>query len=225
MATQCVTGQFTTNGGVLGLDRSAMSRVVARSTQPSTGDGPHGGHAPARVFPEGAAVSPNLKIMIDQRVHWKNDYGVPVEIEVQIQRQRRTMHLSAPNYAFVRERYTHRVGVDGAQQVLAPEPDPTTAWNTEWGGGIHVGLKTAAQGWPEDDRGKPLYGQYRSSMPESTLTLEPILVGVDQSLDVRFRAGLITPYDWWQSSELEFPVAHMEIFSNTILFRAHPQPV
>lgn len=220
MTTQCTSSQFTTAGGVLGLDRSAMSRVVARSTQPSTGDGPHGAHAPARVFPEGSSVSPSLKTMIDQRVHWKNDYGVPVEIEVQIQRQRRTMHLSSPNYAFVRERYTHRVGVDGRQQVLAPEPDPTTAWNTEWGGGIHVGLKTSG-----DNAGKPLYGQYRSSMPESTLTLEPILVGVNQSLDVRFRASLITPYDWWQHSELEFPVSHMEIFSNTILFRAHPQPV
>ena len=47
--TQFTTGQFTTNGGVLGLDRSAMSRVVARSTVQSTGDGAHGGHAPGTL--------------------------------------------------------------------------------------------------------------------------------------------------------------------------------
>lgn len=213
---QCTTAQFTTNGGILGLDRSAMARVVARSTVESTGDGPHGAHAPARVFPEGDQVSGSLKTMIDQRVHWKNDFGVPVEVEVQIQRQRRTMHLSAPNYAFIRERYTLAVGTDGPANVLAEEPDPTVRWNTEWGGGIHTGLK------PD---GKPMFGQYRASMPESTHMLEPRRVGVGQSIDVRFRASLITPYDWYQASQIEFFVAHMEVFSNTILLRAFPEAV
>lgn len=212
----CTTGQFTTNGGILGLDRSAMVRVVARSTVESTGDGPHGAHAPARVFPDDATHSRALKVMIDQRVHWKNDFGVPVEVEVQIQRQRRTMHLSSPRYAFIRERYTLAVGTDGPTNVLAEEPDPTIRWNTEWGGGIHTGLK------PD---GKPAFGQYRASMPESTLMLEPRRVGIGQSIDVRFRAGLITPYDWYADSEIEFPVAHMEVFSNTILLRAFPEAV
>lgn len=216
MATQCTTRQFTTNGGVLGLDRSAMSRVVARSTVESTGDGPHGAHAPARVFPETDVVSRNLKTMIDQRVHWKNDYGVPVLVQTQIQRQRRTMHLSAPNYAFVRERYTQRVGTDGATNVLAPEPDPTVQWNTEWGGGIHTGLKPG---------GKPNFGQYRASMPESSLMLEPVRVGVGQSIDVRFRCSLITPYDWYQASQIEFFVAQMHVFANTILLWAYPEAV
>lgn len=212
----CTSSQFTTNGGILGLDRSAMSRVVARSTVESTGDGDHGAHAPARVFPEGDQVSRSLKTMIDQRVHWKNDYGCPVTVQTQIQRQRRTMHLSAPNYAFVRERYTQRVGVDGPSMVLAEEPDPTLRWNTEWGGGIHTGLK------PD---GKPNFGQYRSSTPESSLMLEPVRVGVGQSIDVRFRCSLITPYDWYQASQVEFFVARMEVFSNTILLWAHPEPV
>ena len=218
MATQFTTSQFTTNDGILGLDRSAMSRVVARSTVQSTGDGDHGAHAPAAVVPEGAAYDPNLKTMIDQRVHWKNDYGVPVTVQVQIQRARRTMLLSSPNFAFIRERYTHRVGVDLLTNVLAPEPDPTTIWNTEWGGGIDVGQTNV----------KPNYGQYRASAPESSLMLEPIAVGANQSIDVRYRAALITPYRWWTKESYEYDawfVARAEAFHNTILLWAYPSAI
>lgn len=227
MARQYTTSQFTTTDGVLGLDRSAMSRVVARSTVQSTGDGNHGAQAPQGVVPRAEAdeVDNNLKIMIDQRVHWRNDYGVPVTVQVQIQRARRTMLLSAPNYAFIRERYTHRVGTDLLTNVLAPEPDPTEVWDTEWGGGIDVGVKRAegvADGWT------PNYGQYRSSAPESSLMLEPVAVGARQSIDVRYRAALITPYTWWQPSAYEKEsdfVARAEAFSNTILVWAYPMAV
>lgn len=218
MPTQFTTSQFTTNEGVLGLDRSAMSRVVARSTVASTGDGDHGAHAPASVVPTDGSYSPNLKTMIDQRVHYKNDYGVPITVQVQIQRSRRTMLLSAPNFAYIRERYTHAVGVDFITNVLAPDPDPTYIWNTEFGGGIDVGLEA----------GQPRYGRYRASTPESSLMLEPVEVGVTQSIDVRFRASLITPYRFWlkesYANQDDF-VARMEAFSNTILLWAYPTAV
>lgn len=216
MAT-CATSQFTTNGGILGLDRSAMARVVARSTVESIGDGDHGAQDPAEVVPEEdwAKVSHRQKTMIDQRVHWKNDFGCPVTVQVQIQRARRTMWLSSPNFAFIRERYTHRVGVDSGTNVLAPEPDTHEVWDTEWGGGIDVGL--------ED--GKPRYGQFRNSTPESTLMLEPVRVGTTQSIDVRFRAALITAHRWWQPSLVPEFVARMEAFSNTMLLWAYPEPV
>lgn len=218
MATQYTTSQFTTNDGVLGLDRSAMSRVVARSTVQSTGDGDHGAHAPIAIVPAGTSYSTSLKTMIDQRVHWRNDYGVPVVVQVQIQRARRTMYLSAPNFAFVRERYTHRVGIDFPTNVLAPEPDPTSVWDTEWGGGIDVG----------QTGGSPNYGQYRQSQPESSLMLEPVSVGANQSIDVRYRASLITPYRWWAkeaySNQSDF-VARTEAFNNTILIWAYPTAV
>lgn len=217
MATQCTTSQFTTNGGILGLDRTAFSRIVARSRVESTGDGPFQAAMPNRVFPpeEWDNVSHSMKTMIDQRVHWKNDYGIPVEVEVQIQRQRRTMVLSAPNFAFIRERYTTAVGYDSPTNVMAADPDPTKVWNTEWGGGIWTGFTD----------GKPNQAHYRSSQPESTLTLDPIRVGAGQSLDVRFRASLITAHDWWMPSTITDYIAEMQIFSNTIQFRAFPQPV
>ena len=227
MARQYTTSQFTTTDGVLGLDRSAMSRVVARSTVQSTGDGNHGAHAPQSVLPpeETDEVDQNLKIMIDQRVHWRNDYDVPVTVQVQIQRARRTMLLSAPNYAFIRERYTHRVGTDLLTNVLAPEPDPTEVWDTEWGGGIDIGVERVDG---EGNRLTPKYGHYRSSAPESSLMLEPVAVGARQSIDVRYRAALITPYAWWQPStyenEADF-VARAEAFSNTILLWAYPMAV
>lgn len=218
MATQYTTSQFTTNDGILGLDRSAMSRVVARSTVQSTGDGDHGAHAPGAVVPADASYDPNLKTMIDQRVHWKNDYGVPVIVQVQIQRARRTMMLSSPNFAFIRERYTHRVGVDLVTNILAPDPDPTTIWNTEWGGGIDVGL----------EGGSPRYGQFRNSAPESSLMLEPLEVAANQSIDVRYRASLITPYRWWTKESYanqDHFVARAEAFHNTILLWAYPRAV
>lgn len=216
--TMCTTRQFTTHGGILGLDRSAMPRVVAHSTVQSTGDGDHGAHAPLHVEPPEDAdkVDSRLKTMIDQRVHWRNDFGVPVLVQTQIQRARRTMVLSAPNFAFIRERYTHRVGSDIPNQVVAPDPDPTQQWDTEWGGGIDLGLRASHQ---------PNYGQYRASMPESTLMLEPVRVGVGESIDVRFRASLITPYRWWQPSTIESFVARMEAFSNTLLLWAFPEAV
>lgn len=215
--TQYTTRQFTTNSGVLGLDRSAMSRVVARSTVESTGDGDHGAQQPQNVEPkeDWGKVSHSLKTMIDQRVHWKNDFGVPVTVQVQIQRSRRTMTLSSPNFAYIRERYTHRVGSDVGTNVLAPDPDPSKIWNTEWGGGIDVGL----------ENGKPRYGRFRNSAPESTLMLEPVRVEPNQSIDVRFRAALITPYLWWQPSTMSDFVARMEAFSNTLLLWAFPEAV
>lgn len=221
MATQAVTTQFTTNGGVLGLDRSAMSRVVARSTVQSTGDGDHGGHSPQQLGGSTTwdDVSPDLKTMIDQRVHWKNDYRVPVTIQTQIQRARRTFFISAPNFSFIRERYTQRVGTDGpGANVLAPDPDPTNIWNTETGGGIDAGL----------EGGKPRYTRWRYSQPESSLMLEPVRVGVGQSIDVRFRASLITPFRWWApkayADEADF-VARAEAFSNTLLLWAYPENI
>lgn len=217
MPTVCTTNQFTTTNGVLGLSRNATARVVARSKVESTGDGDHGAQAPNEVVPAGdwGKVSHNLKTMIDQRVHWKNNYDVPVLVQTQIQRARRTMLLSSPNFAFIRERYTHRVGVDRGTNVLAPDPDPSKVWDTEWGGGIDVGLH----------EGKPRYGRYRASMPASTLMLEPVRVGVGESIDVRFRAALITPFRWWQASEIggDF-VARMEAFHNELMLWAFPEP-
>lgn len=55
--------------------------------------------------------------------------------------------------------------------------------------------------------------------------LEPVRVGIGESIDVRFRCSLITPYDWYQASQIEFFVARMEVFSNTILLWAYPEPV
>lgn len=218
MVTQCTTSQFTTNNGVLGLDQTAMSRVVRRATAQSVGDGPFDAAAPNRVFPpeKWDSVSHKLKTMITQRVHWRNDYGIPVDVEVQIQRQRRTMVLSSPNFAFVRERYTTKLGYDtDGTQVLAADPDPSKVWNTEWGGGIWTGFTD----------GKPNEAHYRASQPESTLVLEPIRLGPNQALDVRFNASLITAHDWWDKSVIENYRAEMYVFANTIQFRAFPQPV
>ncbi|KKO84510.1 hypothetical protein AAV33_00890 [Corynebacterium otitidis] len=215
------TNQFTANGGVLGLSRSAMPRFVARSEKIASNDGDFGAQYPARVIPpeDAGKVDDKQKTLIDQRVHWKNDFGLPVQVQVQIQRARRTMALSAPNFAFLRERYTVAVGTDGSSQVTAPEPETYSRWDTEWGGGID----TAANG-------EPVAAIFRQSTPESTLTLEPRRVAEGQSIDVRFRVTLITPYTWWQPNALpqaakDSFTAHMRAFANTITLLAIPEIV
>lgn len=216
-----VSRQFVTAGGRLGLDRSAIPRVVVEHVQSSTADGPFGQQAPSAVFPSSVPVNPNLKMMINQRAHWRNDYGVAVQIQIQIQRARRTMAVSAPNYAFIRERYTTRVGYDTPLPIIAPDPDPSgSIWNTEWGGGIDVGVRGDGQGsWV------PNYGRIRMSQPESGLNLPLMRLEVNQAIDVRFRASLITPYTWWDNIPNNDKLFEMYAFSNTIRVVAYPEPI
>lgn len=204
MATVCTTRQFRTDDGVLGLHRSAQSRLVVENEQPSTGDGPVSGN-------------PGVpgKRLIDQRAHWVNDYDLPVQVQVQIQRRRRTMYLSAPNYLFIRERYTWVVGRDTNGPITAPEPTVDPTWQTEWGGGIDVGIHSHPP--------VPNYGQFRLSTPESTLMLPLIRLTAGQSIDVRFRAQAVNPYTWWDNSPTK--VAEIFAFGNTIRMLAFPETV
>ena len=79
-------------------------------------------------------------------------------------------------------------------------------------------------------QGEPIAAIYRQSTPESTLTLEPRRVAEGQSIDVRFRVTLITPYTWWQPNALpqaakDSFTAHMRAFANTITLLAIPEIV
>lgn len=215
-----VSRQFVTAGGVLGLDRSAVPRVVVENVASATGDGPFGQQAPASIYPDSTPINSYLKTMLDQRAHWKNDYGTAVQVQVQIQRARRTMYTTAPNFSFIRERYTTRIGYDSPTPVTATNPDPTTIWNTEWGGGIDVGVRAAeGGGWV------PNYGQFRLSTPESSLTLPLARLEVNQAIDVRFRAALITPYLWWDNIPEGRRAFEIYAFSNTIRIVAYPEPL
>ena len=213
------TRQFNTAGGILGLDRSAVPRVVLENRKESTADGEFVNQAPNEMHPADAERNPNLKLMIDQRAHWKNDYGVAVQAQVMIQRSRRTMYTTAPNYAFIRESYTTRVGVDSPIPIIAPAPDLVGSWQTEWGGGIDVGIKSDGDGgWV------PNYGQFRLSTPESSLTAPLVRIEANQSIDIRFRAALITPYRWWDNIPDQNRAFQMYAFSNTIRLMAFPEP-
>lgn len=202
------------------MDRSAVPRLVVEHVANSTADGPFTQQAPASIYPAGTPIVTSLKTLIDQRAHWKNDYGVPVQVQVQIQRARRTMYTSAPNFAFIRERYTTRIGYDSPVPIVAPDPNPTSTWNTEWGGGIDVGVRSnGSGGWI------PNYGQFRLSTPESSLTLPLARLEADQAIDVRFRAALITPYLWWDNIDAGNRSFEMYAFSNTIRILAFPEPI
>lgn len=207
MATVCTTRQFTTDDGILGLHRSAQARLVVENVQPSTGDG--------------AITNPGVpgRTLIEQRAHWVNDFDVPVQLQVQIQRQRRTMYLSAPNFLFIRERYTWLVGRDTRGPILAPTPSVEPTWQTEWGGGIDVGVNPTTAN----------YGQFRLSTPESTLMLPLIRMTAGQSIDVRFRASALSPYPWWPNppGTPTPPNYKSEIyaFGNTIRMLAYPETV
>lgn len=215
---QCVSAQFTADGGVLHLSRSAMPRIVLESKSSSLNDGPVDGHSPMK----------NQKIMIEQRAHWKNDFGVPVNVQVQIQRSRRTMSTTCPHTLFMRETYTTRVGTDGRTQVLAPEPTTHPTWNTEWGGGNFAPFNSMQQS--NDNKPEwPAITMWQST-PEATTTLNQIRVDDGQSLDVRFRVGLVTDAYVnvpWQDAKPRnnYPIATAYAFSNVIRFFAFPEPI
>ena len=210
--TICTTDQFTVTDGVLGLSRAAMPRVVLEATQESTGDGP--------VTEHSNMSSP--KIFIEQRCHWKNDFGVPVWLQVQVQRARRTMTTTNPHHLFLRERWTTRVGTDGATQVLAPEPTVDDTWDTEWGGGQFHAWREG-EGWPKVVT--------TMSAPSATSTLSMITVPAGQSLDFRLRVALVTDayaFVPWDDQEKLDPFPHMATmfaFRNTTRFLATPMPV
>lgn len=209
----CTSPQFSTSDGVLHLARSAMPRVVLETRTPSVNDGPITEHSPMN----------NQKILIDQRGHWKNDFGVPVNVQVHIQRARRTMSTTCPHTVFLRESYTTRVGTDGATQVMAPEPLTNPNWNTEWGAGLFAPYDRMGGGeWPPITTWQ--------STPEATTVLDQIRVPVGQSLDVRFRVGLVTnayvnvPWDDAKPKN-NYPTAFVWAFSNVLRFHAFPEPV
>lgn len=212
--TICTSAQFQTSDGVLHLARSAMPRVVLETRTPSINDGPITSHSPMN----------NQKIMIDQRGHWKNDFGVPVNVQVHIQRARRTMSTTCPHTVFLRESYTTRVGVDGSAQVMAPEPRTEPDWNTEWGGGVF-----APFGSMQSDKEWPAITTWQST-PEATTVLDQIRVGVGESLDVRFRVGLVTNayvnVPWGDAKPRNnYPTAFVWAFSNVLRFHAFPEPI
>lgn len=214
----CHSKQFTSSDGVLHLARSAVPRIVLESTSQSMNDGPITGHSPMR----------NQKIMIDSRAHWKNDFGVPVHVQVQIQRSRRTMSTTCPHTVFLRESYRTRVGTDGTTQVMAPEPTTHPDWNTEWGGGTFAPFGTMQES--EDGKKEwPAITTWQST-PEATTTLDMIRVDVGQSLDVRFRVGLVTdayvnvPWDHAKPRN-DYEIATVYAFRSTIRFLTFPEPV
>ena len=211
--TICTSAQFATDNGVLHLARAAMPRLVLEATTASVNDGDITEHSPMT----------NQKIMIEQRGHWKNDFGVPVNVQVQIQRARRTMSTTCPHTVFLRESYTTRVGTDGATQVMAPEPRTDPDWNTEWGYGLFAPFnKMGNDEWPPITTWQ--------STPEATTVLNQIRVDVGQSLDVRFRVGLVTDAYVrvpWEDAHPgnDYPRAFVWAFRNTMRFLCFPEPV
>lgn len=210
--TICTTRQFTTDDGVLGLSRAAMPRVVLEATQQSINDGPVKEHSRMEA----------PKIMIEQRCHWKNDFGVPVWMQIQVQRARRTLTTTNPHHLFLRERWTTAVGTDSRSQVMAPEPTVNTTWDTEWGGGQFIPWREG-EGWPKVVT--------TLSAPAATSTLSMITVPEGQSLDFRLRVALVTDayafVPWGDQTKVE-PFEHMAsifAFSNTTRFLATPIPV
>lgn len=211
--TLCTSAQFSTENGVLHLSRAAMPRVVLETRTPSVNDGEIKEHSPID----------NQKILIEQRGHWKNDFGVPVTVQVQIQRARRTMSTTCPHTVFLRESYTTRVGTDGVTQIMAPEPTTEPTWNTEWGAGLFAPFNgMGGDEWPPITTWQ--------STPEATSTLDQICVPAGQSLDVRFRVSLVTNayvrVPWGDAHPRDGrPTAFVWAFSNTMRFFAFPDPV
>lgn len=176
MVNVCTSEQFTEDGGILGLAAAAFAANVASATAASTGDGLVTSHPGS-----------SGKGLIDLSLHWANTYPCAVKVIPILRKQRRSMTATASNILVVRERMTTVVGVDApGVPVQAPDPDPTSVFDSEWGGGNIVGAAATGDASPRVE-----VNRYA---PAETVFAPLISITAGESVSLRFRARLYMPY-------------------------------
>lgn len=200
MSRVCVSRNMSIAGGVLGIQPWAVTRIVHDATYTSVGDG---------AFT--ALQSLPGKLMIDSGViSWTSDSPLDTQILLRVQRGRRMLHVSNPNAAQIRDRWTYTV--DGTTPRV---PDVSSTYNGQTGTAIDLGAGVAAM---------PLIGQYWV-YEDPALEDDWIdrVVPAGGTFKVWYRANLWTPPPWSDNANNGSPV-HEAFATNTrIQIMAWPQ--
>lgn len=201
-AEVCVSQNFEVSAtGQLAAAEWSVPVVVATATGTSTGDGA----LTAQTTLPG-------KQMIDVSLSWTNPRALEVELLLRVQRSYRDLLTSNPNVIQVRDRWTSRISAEPTD--LAPVPDPTSVFNSQWGGGIDLSTNTTAT--PQAGR---LWLFEDAHFTEDWMG--PVPPGY--TLNVRYRAYVWTPPPFADNANNNAPTHQVNLRQTTLQFTAMPE--
>lgn len=199
MASVCVSRNLDIAGGELGVEPWSLPRIVHDQTYASVGDGSFG-----------QLVTLPGKLMIDTGViSWVSDSPLPAQLLLRVQRGRRMLHVSNPNAAQVRDRWTYTL--NGSTPRV---PDVSSTYNGQSGTAIDLGAGTAAM---------PLIGQYWV-YEDAAITEEwvPQQLPAGETFKVWYRCNLWTPPPWSNNANNGSPVHEASVTDVRIQVIAFP---
>lgn len=128
----CVDENITTDAaGLPMLQPWSVPRLVADVRAVSGGDG--------KLFPEQALPG---KLMIDQRVGWRNDSPLESMVLIRVTRGSRRWIVSNPNAVQFRDRWTWVIDPDDLTPAM---PVTTGIYNSQVGSALDVGTNSVAE--------------------------------------------------------------------------------
>jgi hypothetical protein len=162
-----ITGASPT---VLGIQKWSAPRIVLDQTFNSTGDG---------TISAAITTLPG-KLAIDSGVlSWTSDSPLPLSIRIVVNRAYRDLVNSNPNAIQVRDVWNYAVSGNTPRA-----PDPTSLFNSQWGGSQDLGTNSSAV---------PYLGlTYLATDPQMTEDWYPGLVAGD-TFKMWYRAYIWTP--------------------------------
>lgn len=128
----CVDENITTDlGGMLQLKPWAVPRLVADVRAISGGDG--------KLTPQTSLPG---KLMIDQKINWRNDTPLSVMLLIRVIRGSKNWIVSNPNAIQFRDRWTYAIDPDN---LVPAVPVTTGIYNSQVGSALDVGTNSVAE--------------------------------------------------------------------------------
>jgi hypothetical protein len=148
------------------------------------------------------------KLLIDQKVSWRNDSPLPAQVLITVTRSSRYWLTSNPNAIQIRDRWTTAI------DTPAGTPITTSIYNSRCGSAVDIGTNSVAE--PEPGR------QWRWADAFSTDEwLAPI--DPESTLNLWYRCYAWTPPPWSDNSNKSSPQHQIRAGWTRISLHAFPQ--
>lgn len=181
MPKVCVDQNLSITGGQLGIEPWASPRVVAQTTQTSTGDG--------AITGSGLTTQPG-RLMVDAQVSWTSDSPLPAQMRLQVIRPYRTLIISNPNIVEIWDSWN--LAIDKAAVV----PTTYSLINSFCRSGMDHSVNTS---------GTPRYARIHQDYP-TTATEHWEELPAGSTLNVHYRAYVWTPPPWSNNASAGSPL-------------------
>lgn len=178
----CIGENLTTDdAGQLRLQPWATVRLVADvRAMANDGDG--------KVFPEIALPG---KLLIDQKLNWRNDTPLDQTLLIRVTRGSRTWLTSNPNAIQMRDRWSYAVDAEPAVPVT------TSIFNGQTGSAVDFGTNSVAEPQPGL--------QFMWTDVNSTDEWVPYPIAPNQLFTMWYRCYLWTPPPWSDNANKNSP--------------------